>query len=93
MSILLLEDQEIRNIFSTEDCIDAMARGLQEHAAGQTVNQPRNVYSIASPTQNLKYISNIISGAIPSEGMAAVRVASSLVWAGSKGDESDVKKR
>ena len=91
--MLLLEDQEIRKLYSMEDCIDAMARGFREHAEGRTVNQPRNVYSTVSPTQELKYISNIISGAVPSTGMAAVRVASALVWGGSKGDESDVKKR
>ena len=91
--MLLLEDQEIRKLFSMEDCIDAMAQGFSAHAAGQTTNQPRSVYSTVSPTQELKYISNIISGAVPSVGMAAVRVASSLVWGGTKGDESDVKKR
>ena len=89
---LLLQDQEIRELFNMDDAIEAMRAAFQEHARGTTANQTRNVYTISSPTKDLNYISNIICGASSEKGMAITRVGSNLVWKGPQGEGSATRR-
>src|SRR5205809_6374503 len=77
--MLLISDQEVRQVLTLRDCIDAMERAFSEEARGIAVNRPRARYKVPPDLDKPGYMANIIAGAAPSSGMAALRYDSSIV--------------
>ena len=73
---LLIEDTEIKGLLTMEKCIDAMEVAYSEYASGVAVNRPRMRYSVANPSSPMQYFTNVIAGAVPAYGTAALRVNS-----------------
>jgi ornithine cyclodeaminase/alanine dehydrogenase-like protein (mu-crystallin family) len=61
------------------DCIDAMERAFAEEARGIAVNRPRTRYKVPPDLDKPGYMANIIPGAVPSSGVAALRYDSTIV--------------
>src|SRR5262249_47447727 len=61
------------------DCIDAMERAFAEEARGIAVNKPRTRYKVPPDLDKPGYMANIIPGAVPSSGVAALRYDSTIV--------------
>src|SRR3989449_1602756 len=77
--MLLISDQEVRQVLTLRDCIDAMERAFSEEARGIAVNRPRSRYKVPPDLDKPGYMANIISGAVPSSGVAALRYDSTIV--------------
>src|SRR2546430_14607090 len=77
--MLLISDPEVRQVLKMRDCIDAMERAFAEEARGIAVNRPRTRYKVPPDLDKPGYMANIIAGAVPSSGMAALRYDSSIV--------------
>src|SRR5262249_55999805 len=60
-------------------CIDAMQRAFAEEARGIAVNKPRTRYKVPPDLDKPGYMANIIPGAVPSSGVAALRYDSTIV--------------
>lgn len=75
---LLLEDTDIMKLDLMGECITAMEETFREFELGIAVNRPRLRYDCASPNPAGKYFTNILAGAVPKYGMAALRVDSAL---------------
>ena len=73
---LLIEDTEVKRLLTMEKCIDAMEEAYKEYASGIAVNRPRLRYRVPSPGKPKQYFTNIIAGAVPKYGTAAVRINS-----------------
>src|SRR2546425_2241667 len=87
--MLLISDEEVRQVLTLRDCIEALERAFAEEARGIAVNRPRTRYKVPPDLDKPGYMANIIAGAVPSSGMAALRYDSSIVQervvAGNKG--------
>src|SRR5437867_11396915 len=77
--MLLITDQEVRQVLALRDCIDAMERAFAEEARGIAVNRPRTRYKVPPDLDKPGYMANIIAGAVPGSGVAALRYDSSIV--------------
>lgn len=77
--MLLINDIEVRQVLKMGDCIEAMGRAFAEEAKGIAVNRPRVRYKVPPDLSQPGYMANIISGAVPSSGVAALRYDSSIV--------------
>ena len=77
--MLLISDPEVRQVITVRECIDAMERVFAEEARGIAVNRPRARYKVPPDLDKPGYMANIIAGAAPSSGMAALRYDSSIV--------------
>jgi len=77
--MLLISDPEVRQVLTLPDCIEAMERAFSEEARGIAVNRPRTRYKVPSDLDKPGYMANIIAGAVPSSGVAALRYDSSIV--------------
>ncbi|MBM4261829.1 MAG: ornithine cyclodeaminase family protein [Deltaproteobacteria bacterium] len=77
--MLLITDPEVRQVLNMRDCIDAMARAFAEEARGIAVNKPRTRYKVPPAVDKPGYMANIIPGAVPSAGVAALRYDSTIV--------------
>jgi len=77
--MLLITDPEVRQVLNMRDCIDAMERAFAEEARGIAVNQPRTRYKVPPDLDKPGYMANIIPGAVPSSGVAALRYDSTIV--------------
>src|SRR5712691_11369397 len=77
--MLLISDPEVRQVLTLRDCIDAMERAFAEEAHGIGVNRPRSRYKVPPDLDKPGYMANIIAGAVPSSGVAALRYDSSIV--------------
>jgi len=77
--MLLITDPEVRQVLNMRDCIDAMERAFAEEARGIAVNKPRTRYKIPPDLDKPGYMANIIPGAVPSSGVAALRYDSTIV--------------
>ncbi len=77
--MLLITDAEVRRVLQIRNCIEAMERVFREAAKGTAVNRPRVRYKVPPDLLEQGYIANIISGAVPSSGMAALRYDSTIV--------------
>lgn len=75
---LLITDPEVREVLKMSDCIEAMERAFGEEARGIAVNRPRTRYKVPPDLEETGYFANIIPGAVPSSGVAALRYDSSL---------------
>jgi len=77
--MLLITDPEVRQVLKIRDCIEAMERAFAEEARGIAVNKPRTRYKIPADLDKPGYMANIIPGAVPSSGVAALRYDSTIV--------------
>lgn len=77
--MLLITDPEVRQVLKMRDCIDAMERAFAEEARGIAVNRPRTRYKVPPDLDKPGYMANIIPGAVPSSGVAALRYDSTIV--------------
>ena len=77
--MLLITDPEVRQVLTMRDCIDAMERAFAEEARGIAVNRPRTRYKVPPDLDKPGYMANIIPGAVPSSGVAALRYDSTIV--------------
>src|SRR5690348_13836335 len=77
--MLLISDPEVRQVITVRDCIEAMERAFAEEARGIAVNRPRARYKVPPDLDKPGYMANIIAGAVPGSGVAALRYDSSIV--------------
>ena len=77
--MLLIIDPEVRQVLKMGDCIAAMERAFAEEARGIAVNKPRTRYKVPPDLDKPGYMANIIPGAVPSSGVAALRYDSTIV--------------
>ena len=77
--MLLISDPEVRQVLKMRDCIEAMERAFAEEARGIAVNRPRTRYKVPPDLDKPGYMANIIPGAVPSSGVAALRYDSTIV--------------
>jgi ornithine cyclodeaminase/alanine dehydrogenase-like protein (mu-crystallin family) len=77
--VLLITDPEVRQVLKMADCIKAMERAFAEEARGIAVNRPRTRYKVPPELDKPGYMANIIPGAVPSSGVAALRYDSTIV--------------
>src|SRR5262245_37619394 len=77
--MLLITDPEVRKVLKMADCIMAMERAFAEEARGVAVNKPRTRYKGPPDLDKPGYMANIIPGAVPSFGVAALRYDSTIV--------------
>jgi ornithine cyclodeaminase/alanine dehydrogenase-like protein (mu-crystallin family) len=77
--MLLIMDPEVRHVLNMRDCIEAMERAFAEEARGVAVNKPRTRYKVPPDLDKPGYMANIIPGAVPSSGVAALRYDSTIV--------------
>lgn len=77
--MLLINDDEVRQVLKMRDCIEAMERAFAEEARGIAVNRPRVRYKVPPDLDKPGYMANIIAGAVPSSGVAALRYDSTIV--------------
>ena len=77
--MLLISDPEVRQVLNMADCIEAMERAFAEEAKGIAVNRPRTRYKVPPDLDKPGYMANIIPGAVPSSGVAALRYDSAIV--------------
>jgi ornithine cyclodeaminase/alanine dehydrogenase-like protein (mu-crystallin family) len=77
--MLLISDAEVRQVLKMPECIEAMERAFAEAAEGIAVNRPRTRYKVPPDLDKPGYMANIIPGAVPSSGVAALRYDSTIV--------------
>lgn len=77
--MLLISDKEVRQVLKMRECIEAMERAFAEEARGIAVNRPRTRYKVPPDLDKPGYMANIIPGAVPSSGVAALRYDSTIV--------------
>src|SRR5919109_2213201 len=77
--MLLITDPDVRRVLNMRDCIEAMDRVFKEDARGIAVNRPRTRYKVPPDLDKPGYMANIIPGAVPSSGVAALRYDSTIV--------------
>ena len=77
--MLQINDSEVREVLQMRECIEAMERAFAEEARGIAVNRPRVRYKVPPDLQQAGYMANIIAGAVPSSGVAALRYDSIIV--------------
>ena len=77
--MLLITDPDVKQVLRVEDIIDDMERAFAEEARGIAVNKPRTRYKVPPDRDSDGYMANIIPGAVPSSGVAALRYDSMVV--------------
>ncbi len=77
--MLLITDPDVKQVLRVENIIDDMERAFAEEARGIAVNRPRTRYKVPPDRDSDGYMANIIPGAVPSSGVAALRYDSIVV--------------
>jgi alanine dehydrogenase len=76
---LIITDDDVRRLFTMDDCIEAMRVAFADFAKGEAVNRPRMRYVAKHPDPALRYFANVHVGAVPSYGIACVRAGSTIL--------------
>lgn len=76
--MIQISDSEVREVLQMRDCIDAMERAFAEESKGVAVNLPRSRYKAPPDLEAPGLFVNIIAGAVPSSGVAALRYDCSI---------------
>lgn len=71
--MLIINDDEVKSVLTMANCIEAMETAFAELGKGEAVSHPRQRYKAMLPRSPLSYTANIIAGAVPSYGVAALR--------------------
>lgn len=74
--MLIVEDHLVQELLPMDACIKAMELAFSEFAKGKAVNHPRQRYKVPVNVNEPGYFANIIAGAIPHLGVAALRTDS-----------------
>lgn len=74
--MLIIEDHLVQEVLGMMECIDAMELAFSDVANGSAVNHPRQRYKVPAEPHEPGYFANIIPGAIPRLGVAALRTDS-----------------
>jgi alanine dehydrogenase len=74
----IIDDETVTGILTMPVCIDAMAEAYAELARGTAVSHPRQRYKVDT-REGWAYIANMLAGALPSAGVAAIRYDSMVV--------------
>lgn len=78
---LMISAADVNQVLTMRDCIEAMEQAFAEEGREIAVNHPRQRYRV--PRQpapgEIGYWANMIAGAVPSMGVAALRYDSSIV--------------
>lgn len=77
--MLLITDDVARQVLDMAECIEAMERAFAEEAKDIAVHRPRIRYKVPPGLDKPGYMANIIPGAVPSFGVAALRYDSVIV--------------
>jgi alanine dehydrogenase len=77
--MLLINDDEVRQVLAMNDCIEAMQRAIAEETKGVAVSAPRTRYKVQADLDQAGYMATIIPGAVPSYQVASLRYASTIV--------------
>jgi alanine dehydrogenase len=88
--MLFISDEEVQATLEMEPCIDAMERAFTELGEGIAVSHPRQRYRVARGARAREaredrggdaaaYMANIIPGAVPGMGVAALRYDSTVM--------------
>lgn len=77
--MLLIDDDMIKQTLKMRPCIDAVRKAFIEEAKGIAVNLPRMRYKAPKERSPEAWQGNIICGALPSEGVAALRYNSGRI--------------
>jgi ornithine cyclodeaminase/alanine dehydrogenase-like protein (mu-crystallin family) len=76
--VLIIEDADVAQLLSMQECIEAMEVAFRDRGQQRAVNLPRIRYACETPNPGVRYGTNIHIGAVPSAGVAAVRLGSGL---------------
>jgi ornithine cyclodeaminase/alanine dehydrogenase-like protein (mu-crystallin family) len=77
--VLVLNNEEIDSVLSVDIALSSLEKAYREQAAGKAVNRPRVRYKVPPDLDKPGYMANIIPGAVPSSGVAALRYDSTIV--------------
>jgi len=77
----LINAAEVVQVLNMRDCIEAMETAFAEEARAVAVNHPRQRYRVPRQMEigQSGYWANMIAGAVPSMGVAALRYDSSII--------------
>lgn len=71
--MLIIEDKEVNEALSMKRCIEAMEQAFGEQSKGMAYSHPRQRYKVPVDPNEPGYFANMIAGAVPSLGVAALR--------------------
>jgi ornithine cyclodeaminase/alanine dehydrogenase-like protein (mu-crystallin family) len=77
--MLIITEDDVRKVLPMSVCIDAMHTAFTELGNGIAGYFPRARYKVPPDVNELGYMTNIIAGAVPSFGVAALRHNSMIV--------------
>jgi alanine dehydrogenase len=77
--MLIITEDDVNKVLTMSACIDAMHTAFAELANGIAAYFPRARYKVPPDVNELGYMTNIIAGAVPSYGVAALRHNSMIV--------------
>lgn len=83
----IIDDETVQAVVTMEGCMAALERAYRELAQGSAVNHPRQRYKVDGRESGRGYIANMLAGAVPAEGVAALRYDSMVVERASAEDE------
>src|SRR5713226_9859467 len=77
---LMIDAREAADVLRMRDCIEAMEQAFADEARQIAVNHPRQRYTVPRQLvpEQTGYFANMIAGAVPSHGVAALRYDSAL---------------
>lgn len=78
---LMINAEEVTRVLQMQECIEAMEQAFAEEGRGVARNHPRQRYSVPGKLAvgETGYWNNLIAGAVPSMGVAALRVDSGIL--------------
>jgi ornithine cyclodeaminase/alanine dehydrogenase-like protein (mu-crystallin family) len=77
--MLIITEDDVNKVLTMPACIEAMQTAFAELANGIAAYFPRARYKVPPDVHELGYMTNIIAGAVPSFGVAALRHNSMIV--------------
>jgi alanine dehydrogenase len=77
--MLIITEDDVNKVLTMPICIEAMQTAFAELANGVAAYFPRARYKVPPDVNELGYMTNIIAGAVPSFGVAALRHNSMIV--------------
>jgi alanine dehydrogenase len=78
---LIINADEVVQVLTMKDCIEAVERAFAEEGSGSAVNHPRQRYRVPRQPElgESAWWTNMIAGAVPSAGVSALRINSGHV--------------
>ena len=76
---LILSNEEIAEILTMEDCLQALEAAYREQAVGKAINRPRTDVYGSSGAQERYYVFKSMEGMVPAQGVVALRINSDVI--------------